>query len=240
MHEAGNRQAIGVVVPFDMELDRELWRWVPDGADLLITRTPRAAQTQVTVEFAKRLSSDADLEAAVRAITAGRVRQVAYACTSASFVGGARDEARIRSVMRDAGAASAVTASGALREALGALGVGRVSVVTPYVEPLTQKLVDFLGEHGIGTVHHRSMGSLTEIWEISYEDTERIIREADRPDAEAIVVSCTNLATYDLIVSLEQELGKPIVSANQATMWAALRGVGLRARGESQALLAHP
>jgi hypothetical protein len=35
---------------------------------------------------------------------------------------------------------------------------------------------------------------------------------------------CTNLATYDLITPLERELGKPVLTANQATMW---RGYGL-------------
>jgi maleate isomerase len=64
------------------------------------------------------------------------------------------------------------------------------------------------------------------------------VRRADRPDADAIVVSCTNVPTYDLIAPLEAELGKPIVSANQVTMWAALRAVGLSAVGPGQRLLA--
>ncbi|HEU4362939.1 MAG TPA: Asp/Glu/hydantoin racemase, partial [Mycobacterium sp.] len=45
---------------------------------------------------------------------------------------------------------------------------------------------------------------------------------ADDPKAEAIFVSCTNLRTYDIIDPLEKMLGKPILTANQLTMWACL------------------
>lgn len=50
---------------------------------------------------------------------------------------------------------------------------------------------------------------------------ERILA-ADRPDSQAIFVSCTNLRTYDIVAPLEQMLGKPILTANQLTMWACL------------------
>jgi maleate isomerase len=51
-------------------------------------------------------------------------------------------------------------------------------------------------------------------------------------------VSCTNLATYDLIAPLERELGKPVLTANQVTMWAALRVAHKAAVGPGQRLLA--
>jgi maleate isomerase len=68
--------------------------------------------------------------------------------------------------------------------------------------------------------------------------TARLIREADSPDAEAVFVSCTNLPTYDLIAPLERELGKPVLTANQVTMWSALRLAGATAVGPGQRLLA--
>lgn len=71
-----------------------------------------------------------------------------------------------------------------------------------------------------------------------YETTHRLIERTNHQDAEAIFVSCTNLATYDLIAPLEMRLGKPILTANQVTMWAALRGVGLDAMGPDQRLIA--
>ena len=51
------------------------------------------------------------------------------------------------------------------------------------------------------------------------------------------MVSCTNLHTYDVIAGLEAELGKPVISASQATMWAALRRIGRRPVGPGQRLV---
>lgn len=232
------RQAIGVVAPFDMELDAELWRWMPPEADLLLTRTP-FVDAAVTVEFVTNLSDADHLAVAVRSLVAGRVDDVAYACTSASFVGGQVGEREIRRVMQSAGAGNALTTSGALLEALSALEVTRVSLATPYVPEVSAFLEAFLREHEIDVVGHESLGLDREIWNVPYARTAELIRSADRPDAEAIFVSCTNLPSYDLIAPLEREIGKPIISANQATMWAALRRRGLSAVGEGQALLAH-
>jgi maleate isomerase len=52
-----------------------------------------------------------------------------------------------------------------------------------------------------------------------------------------VCVACTNLPTYDLIASVEAELGKPVVTANQATMWASLRRLGRPAVGPGQRLV---
>jgi maleate isomerase len=57
------------------------------------------------------------------------------------------------------------------------------------------------------------------------------VRAADNPAAEALFISCTNVPTYDLIEPLEQALGKPVLTANQVTMWAALRAMGRDAVG---------
>jgi maleate isomerase len=54
-----------------------------------------------------------------------------------------------------------------------------------------------------------------------------------------VFVSCTNLPTYDVIAPMEAELGIPVLTANQVTMWAALRRTGHRALGTGQRLLAH-
>ena len=231
------RAAFGVVAPFDLELDAELWRWVPGDVDLLLTRTP-FVDDAVTVEFVRGISDDAGLVAGVRSLVAGRADTVAYACTSASFVGGAAGEQRIRETMLGAGARSALTTSGALVDALRALGASRVSVATPYLPDVSAYLDGFLAEWNVRVMRHEALGLDRRIWEVPYARTAELIRAVDDPESEAIVVSCTNLATYDLIAPLERELGKPVLSANQVTVWAALRALGRRAVGPGQALLA--
>ncbi|GAB4005883.1 hypothetical protein GCM10029992_55020 [Glycomyces albus] len=65
------------------------------------------------------------------------------------------------------------------------------------------------------------------IWKVNYRTIAERIIAANHPDSEAIFVSCTNLPTYDLIEPLEAILGKPVLTANQLTMWACLKRMNL-------------
>jgi maleate isomerase len=225
-----------VVAPFDLALDRELWRWVPDDVSLYITRTPYVAEP-VSIELAEAVSDETAVSQGTRNVMAAGPLVVAYACTSGSFVHGVAGERNLAAAMRAAGAPAAVTTSGALLEALTALRVRRVAVATPYVAGVTTRLHDFLAEAGVVTVSSAHLGLTGDIWKVPYETTAQLVRDADSTTADAVFVSCTNLATYDLIGPLERELGKPVLTANQVTMWAALRVARAAAVGPGQRLL---
>ena len=118
------------------------------------------------------------------------------------------------------------------------LGVERIPVAPPYGVDVSALLHDFLAEAGVETVSSAHLGLQGDIWQVPYETTAQLARDADARDADAVFVSCTNLATYDLIAPLERELGKPVLTANQVTMWSALRIAGKTAVGPGQRLLA--
>jgi maleate isomerase len=65
-----------------------------------------------------------------------------------------------------------------------------------------------------------------DIWRVSADTVCELARAVPLDGAEALFLSCTNLPTYDVIPSLESELGIPVLSANLVTMWAALRHLG--------------
>jgi maleate isomerase len=222
---AAEQVGIGVVVPYDMALDRELWRWAPDDVSLLFTRTPYAP-LPVTVEMAEHVGDVDVVQQAALDLLAVSPAVLAYACTSGSFVRGLDGERALVDAMLQAGAPSAVTTSGALVEALRHLGVTRVAIATPYDAEMTVLLAGFLAAAGVQVLGEAHLGLTGQVWRVPYARTREAVRRADSPDAEAVVVSCTNLPTYDLIPQLEAEIGKPVVSANQATMWAALLAAG--------------
>src|SRR5690606_25890977 len=201
------------------------WRWVPEDVSLYLTRMP-ILTTPVTVEKAVACRDRRAVRRATRDVLTPQPDVVIYACTSGSFVSGAAGEEVLRRTMEDAGAPVARTTSGALIDALKVLGVTRLAIATPYVEPVTRRLVAFLAEHGITTVSSEGLGLLGNIWRVSYSQVIEVVRAADNPAAEALFISCTNVPTYDLIEPLEQALGKPVLTANQVTMWAALRAMG--------------
>lgn len=224
------QRGIGVIAPFDMALERELWRWAPAEVSLHLARTPYEP-VPVSLEMAELVSNPRHLAIATRDVLHVEPEVVAYLCTSGSFINGVAAEEGLRKVVVDSGARQAVTTSGALAEVLARLELRRISVVTPYYADLTAKLHEFLGELGVETVASEHLGLGGGIWKVSYRTVAEHILRADRPDAEAIFVSCTNLPTYDLINPLEEALGKPVFTANQLTMWACLDRMSLPITG---------
>jgi maleate isomerase len=228
---------IAVVAPYDMALDRELWRWVPDDVSLHITRMPYVPLA-VSTEMALHIADPTLVARCVLDVHVVSPLVAAYACTSGSFVGGLAGEAALVAAMLGAGAPAAVTASGALLAALRHLDLTRIATATPYTADLTAGLSGFLAEAGVEVVSASGLGLTSDIWMVPYDITAGLVRDTDTDDAEAVFVSCTNLPTYDVIATLEAELGKPVLTANQVTVWSALNTIGRKAVGPGQRLLA--
>ncbi|MCX2929412.1 Asp/Glu racemase [Mycobacterium sp. CVI_P3] len=227
---------VGVVVPYDFALDRELWRWLPDDVSLHLTRMPYAPM-RATVEMAVHVSDPELVARGVADVSAVSPLVTAYACTSGSFIGGLAGQEALMAAMMHAGAPAALTTSGALLVALRHLGITRIATATPYVAELTVGLTSYLAEGAISVTAAAGLGLISDIWTVPYEATARLVREIDTTDAEAVFISCTNLPTYDVISTLEAELGKPVLSANQVTMWLALSLIGRKPVGPGQQLL---
>lgn len=230
------QRGIGIIAPFDLALERELWRWAPLEVSLHLARTPYEP-VPVSLAMAELVSDAAHLTAATRNVLHVEPEVVAYLCTSGSFIKGLDHERSLRDTICLAGAADAVTTSGALLEALRHLELTRLSVLTPYDEILTGKLHDFLDEAGCRVVRSDHLGLGGGIWKVGYRTIAERILAADDPDAQAVFVSCTNLPTYDVIEPLEQALGKPVLTANQLTMWACLGRMKLPMMGPGRWLL---
>lgn len=230
-----DEHAYGVIVPYDFALDREIWRWAPDDVSLLVTRTAFHPMSS-NVEMAELISTDEVLHSSTSNLMAAEPEVVVYLCSSGSFVRGVAGEQAMREQMLAAGAPRAVTTSGALLEALAHLGADRIAVATPYVPSLTLRLHMFLEEAGIRVLSGRELGLGEKIWRVTGPTVHDLAVAADHPDAQALFISCTNLATYSLIPPLEARLGKPVITANQVSMWAALRAAGAMVRPNGQRL----
>ncbi len=218
----GSEIRIGVVVPFDFGLDWEYWRYLPEGVALYFTRTPHLRRG-VGIELAKDVGKPSVVARGTRALGALDPAVTVYACSSGSFVRGVAGDQEIRRAMFEAGARRAVTASGAMVDALRACGVTRVAVATPYTKSLTLLLGDFLEETGFDPVSLVHLGLKEGIAGVSRSTVANLIRSAGRAGAEGIYLSCTGLRTYGIIAELEEELGLPILTSNQVTLWAGLR-----------------
>jgi maleate isomerase len=231
--------AIGVIVPCDMALDRELWRWTPDDVDLYVTRLP-LTPTDITLETVALMGNHDLVAASIASLLPVEPATMLYACTSGSFVHGPAGERALRAAMDEAGASNPVTTSGALSAAAQHLGLRSVAIATPYDVEITDRLADYLAGTGIEVLGRKNLAMHEKIWTVPYDVVAGLIRDADVPEADGVLVSCTNLPTYGVIAALEAELGKPVITANQASMWAALAATERHAVGPGQTLLESP
>lgn len=217
-------EGIGIIVPFDFALDREYWRYVPEDTQLHLTRTA-PADGPISSKLAEAVGDEAVVRAAAASLTTV-TSTVVYACTSGSYVNGLQGEKRLRECMEAAGATTALTTSGALLAALKALDVRKVAVVTPYDVALTEKLVAFLTEGGLQVTSSAGMGLTEKVHAVPPSRVVDFVLSVDHSKADAVFLSCTGFATYTLTEGIEATIGKPFLSANQVTMWAALLATG--------------
>jgi maleate isomerase len=223
---ADDARRVGLIAPFDFALDDEYWRWLGAGQTLCTARTPYY-EHPVSVQMAKAVRNTADLVVAARSLAMVRPSATVYACTSASFVGGLAGERTLRDVMAGAGLANAVTTSGALVEALDSLRIRRVAIGSPYNAELTRLLAHFLTEAGYEVVGGAFLGLDADIARVDSGSVYQLARATDTPEADAVFLSCTNLRAFDVLGAAEHDLGKPVLSANQVSIWAALRAAGM-------------
>lgn len=149
---------------------------------------------------------------------------VLWACTSGSFVfgwGGAEEQARN---LATAAGVPATSTSFAFVHAAQALGVRRVAVAASYPDEVAQRFVEFLGRGGLEVLSMSSAGIVTaaEVGELPDEAVLDLAVRNDNPDAEALLIPDTAMRTVGLVARLEQRLGKPVLTANQVTVWEGL------------------
>jgi maleate cis-trans isomerase len=120
-----------------------------------------------------------------------------------------------------------VTAFSGVVEALRFLGVRRIAYATPYDEDLTERGRGHLTLHGFDVVGIARLEGVRNIYEETPARAYAVGRQADRPEAEAVFLSGTGMPTLAVLQALEDDLGKPVISAASAMMWAALRAAGV-------------
>lgn len=173
-----------------------------------------------------RLSVDQNLKDLVD----GRVDVIAYGCTSATLSDGPDFDAAFCKQLEKGSGKPAVTTAGALVEAIRAIGVNRVAFTSPYVKRLSSEAVDFLVHSGIKVVKEfafeRELTSLEQN-ALTPQDAFNMAMKADHKSAEAIVISCTDYRAVEAITDIESELGKPVITSNQALVYACLQRLGV-------------
>ncbi|HEX6238623.1 MAG TPA: hypothetical protein VFZ68_15585 [Acidimicrobiales bacterium] len=221
--------SVGVVVPFDFSLDWEYWKYLPSGVALHFTRTPHHRR-DAGMYLARAAGRPSVVARSARTLMSIDPAAVLYACTSGSYIGGLAGERALRAAMRGVGIRRAVTTSGAAVAALRLSGIHRVALATPYSGSLTRHLVAYLEEAGFEVVSAHYLGLHRGISAVSQTTIMDLVRQTAGSGADAVFVSCTSLRTYGTVAQLEAELGMPVFTSNQVSLWGVLVASGVLPR----------
>jgi maleate isomerase len=223
----GWRARIGLIYPSSGKRDQDFQQLAPDGVTVHITRV--ALSDPADLEHIGRMSETRNLVAAARLLADLQPHCISWADTSGSFMFGPNGATEQAEAIRRATGVPASTTSTAVLLALRRLRVRRVAVASPYIDEVNRKLVEFFTSHDfeIGRLRSLELSQEGAIHRASPETVYRLARAAWFDGAEALFIPCTDFEAINLIHLLERNLGKPVVTANQATMWHALRLAGI-------------
>lgn len=229
---------IGLIVPGDCQIDDEMWELCGPQAIPLITRTRMpvfGSGVPLSTGALAALAESPDIEDAADRLRAVSPDAAAYVDTSITFVRGPGGDTEIAQRVERVLKCPTTVTSTAVAEALQELGARRITAVTPYPDEVNATLPPFMEHYGIHveTVeklewNYDSGLTSTEMASIDPAELVGAVAAFPHQQSDAVFISCTAVRTLGAIAPLETSLGKPVVTAIQATMWKVQRLAGLR------------
>ena len=222
---------IGVIVPVsNSNLEPDAVAMHPKGVSVHFMRAGGYDLDQIPDSAQMRQFAESSLEEVIPALCAVRPNVVIYGCTSATLSFGPTYDGQFKEKIEQLAGVPAITAAGALVESLDDIGVKRVAFASPYTKQLNQEGAEFIRSCDIAVVNVGYIGEDLGNYgqgALRPEQVYALGLRCDHPEAEAIVLSCTDMRTLEVLEALEVALDKPVVSSNQALMHVASKRLGV-------------
>jgi len=225
-----HRAKIGyVLLATEQTIEDDVVRLCPQGVGVHFTRA--AIPDSITNET---LAAQADLlaDCAATLLPDGSLDVACYACTSGSLVIG---EERVNAeLLKGAPGAKPTSLIVGVIAGLKALGARRIVVGTPYLDEINAREADYLERAGFEVLDIQGLNleKDSDMVRVTPDFIREFAVSLDRPDADAIFISCGALRTLDVIGEIEDAIGKPALCSNQAMIWNCLRLAGIEDRYE--------
>ena len=237
----GWRARIGVLTPHgDIGPEAEFRAMAPEGVSIHAARVPLGAYAPSGGEMDRIIGHDAVraftepplVDDAAGLLAAAPLHAIAFCFTSSSYVRSAADDAALKARLeaRTQGIPVAITCAAAAL-ALTALGVGRVALVNPpwFSEELDRQGTAYFQGQGFEVVHSGPARLPSDQRAIHPGQLYEWVRAQTPGSAEAVFIGGNGFRAVGVIQALEQDLARPVLTANQVAFWHALRLSGTRA-----------
>jgi len=202
----------------------EVAAMLPQGVSLHTTRLKLTGSSREEL-----LAMTEKVEDAAELMGDAGVDLVVFHCTAVSTFDPAMEGRLIERIEQASGRPATATSS-ALVTAFRALNARKIVLLTPYIQSINDREIAFLQHHQISVLHDAGMniadGSKMDMVEPG--EWYRFALANRREEADAYFLSCTAIRTAPIIAALESDLGRPVVTSNQAMVWHCLRKAGMR------------
>jgi maleate cis-trans isomerase len=219
---------IGVVLPSNnVVLEPELYGCLPPGVTAHFSRMLATGSSPAAL-----VAMAAEADRALGELAGAELDVYVYACLSTSLVTGHGWDERCAASMRARTGRPGWTAASATVAALKVVGARRISLVSPYPPAVHTRIPAYFARDALEVVSAASL-DIADVHAVARCEPGRVAELARStlvPAAEALCIVATDLATLDLVAPLEAALGVPVVTTNQALVWAALGSLAARDR----------
>ncbi len=216
-----------ILMSTDLAAEADFFAMAPDGVAVHITRLKTDDYTTKQT-LARHIEHMADAASRIQPDT--RPDVISYSCTSGSIVIG---EQRIfDEISKGAPWAKPMCLVTGVVDALRELGARKLVVGTPYLDEINTAEAEFLVGKGFEVLDIQGLNLTTgiEFGCVTPAYWKAFAREIDRPDADAIFLSCGGIRSLEVVDEIEQATGKPVITSNQAQFWSCLRRAGIADR----------
>lgn len=213
-----------VLLATEQTIEADMRRLIPDDIGLHFTRAPMP--DSITEANLKAQVHDL-APAAATLLPDGSLDVVCYACTSGSLLIG--EERVCAELKRGAPYATPTTLISGVLRALHVMDIKKVAVATPYLDEINHREAVYMSDAGfeITNIQGLNIEKDSDMIRVRPEFIADYAAKVDTADADAMFISCGALRSIDVIDQLEQRLGKPVITSNQAMAWDVLRLAGV-------------
>lgn len=224
----GWRARIGLLIPSpNTTMEPEFNQVVPEGVSVHAERMIHIWKEKEDLNEAVSMMNK-DMLRAASAVATIEPNIIVYGCTGGSMLEGIGFDLQQSRLIQENTGIKAITTSTAVMSAFKKMGIKKVAVATPYIKKLNEFEKAFLEGNGFQVLNIKGLGLLPiRIGDKYPNEAYRLAKEVDLPNADGIFISCTDFRTIEIIDMLEQDLGKPVITSNQATIWYTLINLGI-------------